>query len=264
MKTKFTVNIYQRQKKDPTNAFRTNTLLYSLFPNDNAVSSSIINGWQYEFYMFDFIQKNMIETQGKTIVDVGANLGSFSIDFSYLVGDLGKVYSFEPQRLIYYQLCGNIFTNGLDNIYCHNVAIGNSNDPLFIESPDYHDQGQVNFGNVKIAKEGDIVQQKRLDDYEFEDLIFIKIDVQGYEEHTIDGAVNTINKHRPYLFVEFEEDLLQEMGSSEEMLTSKIESLGYIVKRFQEGIPYQTTSGKCLDCVCIPNEKFEEFNYIIP
>jgi len=264
MKNKFNVSIYQRYKKDPINAFQTNTLLYSLFPNDNAVSSSIIEGWQYEFYMFDFIQKNMIETQGKTIVDVGANLGSFSIDFAYLVGDKGKVYSFEPQRLIYYQLCGNIFMNGLDNVHCHNVAVGDSNDPLFIETPDYHDKKTVNFGNVKISDEGDIVNQKRLDDFEFEDLVIIKIDVQGYEEHVIDGAINTIAKHRPYLFVEFEEDMLKIMGSSEEFLTTKIESLGYVVKRFQEGISYQTTSGKCLDCVCIPKEKFEEFNHIIP
>jgi hypothetical protein len=61
------------------------------------------------------------------------------------------------------------------------------------------------------------------------------------------------------LFVEFEDHLLTKYGSSEDDLIKKIESLGYVVKRFQEGIPYQTVSGKCLDCVCIPNEKFEEF-----
>jgi FkbM family methyltransferase len=181
-----------------------------------------------------------------------------------LVGDKGKVYSFEPQRIIYYQLCGNVFVNGLDNIYCHNLAIGNSNDAVYINSPNYHEQGDVNFGDVRISHSGDVVEQKRLDDFEFTDLVFIKIDVQGYEEHVINGAIKTIQKHRPYMFVEFEEDLLQEMGSSEDKLTSKIESLGYVVRRFQEGIPYQTTSGKCLDCVCIPEEKFKEFNHIIP
>lgn len=264
MNTKFNVNIYKRQKKDFKNAFQINTLTYILFPNDNAVTSAIIDGWQYEFYMFDFLEKNMIETLGKTIVDVGANNGNFAIDFAHLVGDEGKVYSFEPQRLIYYQLCGNVFANGLDNVYCYNVAVGDSNEQVFIGSPNYHDQGHVNFGDVRVGQSGQLVDQKRLDDFEFEDLIFIKIDVQGYEEHVIDGAINTINKHRPYLFVEFEQDLLKSMGASEETLTSKIESLGYVVKRFQEGIPYQSTSGKCLDCVCIPEEKFKEFNHIIP
>lgn len=264
MKTKFVTNIYQIQKRDFTNVLVFNTLKYILFPNDNAVTSSIIQGWQYEKYMFDFLDRNQIETTGKTIIDVGANNGSFSVDFAHLVGDTGKVYSFEPQRIIYYQLCGNIVANGLDNVYCYNVAIGDSHDDLFIEHPDYYNKENVNFGNVKISTSGDTVQQKCLDDYEFSDLSVIKIDVQGYETRVINGAINTINKHRPYLFVEFEEDLLQEMGSSENELTKQIESLDYIVERFQKGIPYQTTSGKCLDCVCIPKEKFKEFNHIIP
>ena len=49
MKTKFNINIYKNIKKDPTNAFITNELKYALFPKDNAVTSSIINGWQYNF-----------------------------------------------------------------------------------------------------------------------------------------------------------------------------------------------------------------------
>lgn len=264
MKSKFNIALFQRQKKDFKNAFHVNTLAYMLFPKDNAVSSSIINGWQYEKYLFDFLNINQIETLGKTIIDVGANNGNFSIDFSHLVGDLGKVHSFEPQRIIYYQLCGNLFINGIDNVYCHNVAVGDSNDKVLIETPNYYDQGDVNFGNVMVGNTGDLVDQKRLDDYEFEEVVFIKIDVQGYEERVINGAINTINKHRPYLFVEFEEDLLNLMSSSEDLLQSKIESLNYVVKRFQEGIPYQTTSGKCLDCVCIPKENFEEFKHFIP
>ena len=66
------------------------------------------------------------------------------------------------------------------------------------------------------------------------------------------------------MFIEFEDHLLKEQGTSEVELKSKIESLGYVVKQFQEGIPYQTESGKCLDCVAIPKERFEKFNYIIP
>jgi hypothetical protein len=156
--------------------------------------------------------------------------------------------------------------NGLDNVYCHNVAIGDKNGVVYIENPNYMNQEAVNFGDVRIKQPKDgmtMVDLKRLDDYDFKDLVFIKIDVQGYESFVIDGALITIEKHRPYIFVEFEEHLLKENGSSEDMLKQKIESLGYSVHRFQEGIPYQTESGKCLDCVCIPNEK-KSLNHIIP
>jgi FkbM family methyltransferase len=278
MKNKFDVRIYQIQKRDFKSAYTINTLKYALFPNDNAVTSSIIQGWQYEPYMFEFLNKNLIETTGKEIIDIGANNGNFTIDFAHLVGDTGKVYAFEPQRLIYYQLCGNVFMNGLDNVYCYNHAIGNVVTSISMEKVDYHNTGDVNFGNVKIDEssrwrkidghlipaEKEYVLEVPLDQYSFNDVVFIKIDVQGYELKAIKGAVRTIEKHRPYLFVEFEDDLLRESGTSEAELQSYIESLGYVVKRFQEGIPYQTTSGKCLDCVCIPKEKFEEFNHIIP
>jgi len=277
MKNKFDVKIYQIQKRDFKSAYTINTLKYALFPNDNAVTSSIIQGWQYEPYMFEFLNKNLIETTGKEIIDIGANNGNFTIDFAHLVGDTGKVYAFEPQRIIYYQLCGNVFMNGLDNVYCYNHAIGNVVTSISMENVDYYNTGDVNFGNVKIDEssrwkkidsqlipaEKEYVLEVPLDQYSFKDVVFIKIDVQGYELNVIKGSQRTIEKHRPYLFVEFEDDLLRESGTSEAELQSYIESLGYVVKRFQEGIPYQTTSGKCLDCVCIPKEKFEEFNHII-
>ena len=267
MKTKFQIGLYQSSKRDFIVKHITNNLKFALFPNDNAVSSSIINGWQYEPYMFEFLIRNNIQTAGRSIIDIGANNGSFAVDFAHLVGDKGNVYSFEPQRIIFYQLCGNVFMNGIDNVHCYNLAIGNSDTDIQVQKPNYFQNGNVNFGDVKVGKvEGESVsvQQRRLDYFYFNDVVFIKIDVQGYELNVIKGAENTIRKHRPYLFVEFEDDLLQEAGTSEKELQEKIESLGYVVKRFQEGMPYQTTSGKCLDCVCIPKEKFEEFNHIIP
>lgn len=267
MKSKFDIKIFQLQKKDWTNAFHTNTLKYALFPNDNAVTSSIIEGWQYEWYMFDFLSRNQIDCEGKTIIDVGGNNGNFAVDFAHLVGDTGVVYSFEPQRLIYYQLCSNIFMNGLDNVYCHNVAIGHEEGVVKIDRPNYFSKELVNFGAAAITKSednSDTVVMKRLDDYTFKDVVFIKIDVQGFEPYVIDGAVKTINKHRPYLFVEFEDHLLKEYNSSDEELKSKIEALDYVVLPFQEGVPYQSHSGKCLDYVGIPTEKFNEFKHLIP
>jgi FkbM family methyltransferase len=258
MKTKFQIGLFHSIKKDFIVKHITNNLKFALFPNDNAVSSSIINGWQYEPYVFEFLEINNIITTDKDIIDIGANNGSFAVDFAHLVGNKGSVHSFEPQRIIYYQLCGNVFMNGIDNVYCYNLAIGDSETDIKVQKPNYFQYGNVNFGDVKVGNvDGDsvLVQQRRLDSFDFKDVVFIKIDVQGYELNVIKGAEKTIAKHRPYLFVEFEDDLLKEAGTSEQELQDKIESLGYVVKRFQEGIRYQTTSGKCLDCVCIPKEK---------
>lgn len=263
---KFQIGFYQNKKKDPLNGFITNQLNYALFPNDNAVTDSIIKGWQYEWYMFDFLTKNLIITEGKTIIDVGGNNGNFAVDFAHLVGNGGVVHTFEPQRIIYYQLCTNVFLNGLTNVHCHNEAVGNTDGELLIETPNYLEKNEpVNFGAAEIVNEnGEIVKSTRLDSRTFKDVVFIKIDVQGYESFVIEGAINTIKEHRPYMFVEFEDHLLLKQGSSEAKLQAQIEALDYIVKPFQPGVPYQSHSGKCLDYVCIPKEKWEEFEHIIP
>jgi FkbM family methyltransferase len=266
MVNKFKIGLYSQQKKDFLNYFQTNNLTYALFPKDNAVSSSIIEGWQYEFYLFEFLKKNQIETLGKEIVDIGGNNGSFAIDFAHLVGDDGKVFTFEAQRIIFQQLCCNLFLNGLSNVYAKNIAIGNKNEIVKIEVPNYFDEGDVNFGaaEIKLDNQGEDIECKRLDDFTFNDVKIIKIDVQGYEKNVILGAQETIKKHRPYIFIEFENHLLEKFGTNEDELREQIESLGYIMKPFQDGIPYSTHSGKCLDWVGIPKEKWEEFVHIIP
>lgn len=255
MKKTFNINYYERIRHNHVNPLIQSIRKYILFPKDNAVTSSLINGWIYEPYMFRFISDNMIDLENTEIIDIGANNGHFSIEFAHYVGDKGKVYSFEPQRIIYQQLCGNIFLNGLDNVYAYNVALGDENKMTNIESVDYFKEGEINLGDIHISDDGETVEMKRLDNYEFKNLSVIKIDVQGYEPFVIDGAKETLKKHRPFIFIEIEDDQLKKFNSSESELIEKLEEQGYVVKQFQIGIPYQTVSGKCLDYVCIPIEK---------
>ena len=86
---------------------------YRLFPKDDAVTQSLIKGFLYEQYMFDFIKDNSINLIGSDIIEVGSNNGHFTIEFAELVGDKGRVFAYEPQRIIFQQLCCNLFLNGL-------------------------------------------------------------------------------------------------------------------------------------------------------
>lgn len=241
---------------------------YCLFPNDNAVTSTLLTGSIYEPYIFDFIKDNLIDLSGTDIVEIGSNNGHFTIEFSELVGDSGRVFAFEPQRIIFQQLCCNVFLNGLDNVHAYQMALGKESGFTKIEYPNYFDEGYVNFGDVSVHREQTIsnyesVRMEKLDSFDFNKVIIIKIDVQGYEPFVIEGSIETINKHRPFLFVEIEEESLEKFNFSESQLIEQIEKLDYVVKRFQEGIVYNTRTGVCLDCVCIPKEKFDSQNFII-
>ncbi len=275
MKSKFKTEIYQSLRPNHVGEMKGiyNTRVvrkYCLFPKDNAVSSSLINGFVYEPYLFDFIKDNNIDLEGTDVVEIGANNGHFTVEFADLVGNTGRVYAFEPQRIIYQQLCGNVFMNGLDNVFAYQVAIGNEIGKVDFEFPNYHDEGFVNFGDVavygdksKVNIACEKVNTDKLDSYSFNQVKVIKIDVQGFEPNVLDGAVQTIQKHRPFIFIEIENDSLNRFNYDEDMLVEKIQDLGYIVKRFQVGIPYSTTSGCCLDCVCIPKENYETRNYLV-
>jgi len=267
MKSRFKVSIFHTEKRDHLSRFHIHKFKYALFPKDNAVTSSIINGRQYEPYIFDFIIKNNIDLLHSDVVDAGANNGNFTIDFAMLVGDAGRVYAFEPQRIIYYQLCGNVFMNGIDNVICINKALSNISKVVNIQYPNYFHEGQVNFGDVKvISKLGERfeeVEATTLDNYDFVNLKLIKIDVQGYEYNVLKGSIMTIERHRPYIIFELEEEYLNINGHTSNDLLEFFKSVGYVVRQFQKGVKYHTRNGECLDWIAIPEEKFSD-SVIIP
>jgi FkbM family methyltransferase len=275
MKSKFKNQIYQTHRPNYESFVYRGfenvvSRKYCLFPNDNAVTQSLIQGFLYEPYMFDFLKDNSINLIGSDVIEVGSNNGHFTIEFAELVGDKGRIFAYEPQRIIFQQLCCNLFLNGIDNVFAYQLAIGNQKGVVKFEYANYLSNNRVNFGDVSVYddKKSSInsyeeVQSDKLDSYDFNEVKVIKIDVQGYESNVINGALKTIEKHRPYIFIEIEEICLNKFGSSEQELIEIIENLGYVVKRFHVGIPYSSSSGYCLDCVCIPKEKYDKKEYII-
>lgn len=223
-------------KKLPTEYVNTRKQ-YVLFKNDCGVTDMARRGGVYEDYIFDYIRNN-INVDGSTIIDIGANFGFHSLEFADLVGPEGSVVSFEPQKLVYYQLCGNIIINGYDNITAHNVALSNETTTLKMENPDYHSSDIINIGNAHLNAYTHIkynqVEVKPLDAFEFDNVSVIKIDVQGYEPKVLDGATNTILKHRPVIFIEVETPQLQVYGYKEEDIFNRLKNLGYEFKKVIE------------------------------
>src|SRR5262245_11408475 len=61
---------------------------------------------------------------GDTVVEVGANIGAHTVFLSRMVGETGKVYAFEPQRIVFQTLCANVALNSLTNVHCFHSAVG--------------------------------------------------------------------------------------------------------------------------------------------
>ncbi|MDH3269556.1 MAG: FkbM family methyltransferase, partial [Ignavibacteria bacterium] len=68
----------------------------------------------------DFVKK------GDKVIDIGGNLGFFVLILNELVGDSGKIYSFEPSKKLYHKLASTIKINNLQNVTLANLALGES------------------------------------------------------------------------------------------------------------------------------------------
>ncbi|HET6992080.1 MAG TPA: FkbM family methyltransferase, partial [Bacteroidia bacterium] len=69
---------------------------------------------------------------------------------------------------------------------------------------------------------------------------FIKIDVEGYEYHVLQGAEKTIENSRPVFFIEVVDDFLKAQGSSAELLVSFLDSKKYKLKNANDGAEVTT------------------------
>jgi FkbM family methyltransferase len=109
-------------------------------------------------------------------------------------------------------LCGTMAINGLTNVFCHQLAVGNNDiAEIEISLPNYNSFN--NFGgleliaartsdNQNMTKYGsEIVKVITLDSLG-EKVDFIKMDIEGMEDKAVEGAKETIDKHRPICFIE--------------------------------------------------------------
>jgi FkbM family methyltransferase len=139
---------------------------------------------------------------GMTVVDVGANIGAHTLYFSEAVGNTGRVIAFEPQQVLYQILCGNTALNLLRNVTPVNAGLGSVSGSITVPMIDYAQGG--NFGGVALGrrKSGHEVPLRTLDSYELDACHLIKIDVEGMERDVLEGAVATLKRHEPILYVE--------------------------------------------------------------
>ena len=184
---------------------------YLVFKGNDLISNALKQGG-YEVEVFALSQKLIRDHKDGVVLDIGANLGSFTIPLAKANPNL-TFHSFEPQRVIYYQLCANTFINGLDNVHCHHFGLSNKQDRLTLTLPDYGTE--VNIGAFSIDKEvreteyecptqgrTETITVFPLDAGNHQNVRLIKIDVEGHELEVIKGAKKTLkeNNYPPIIF----------------------------------------------------------------
>lgn len=216
-------------------------------------------GWNFERKFRKFI------SEGDFVVDAGAFVGDHTVPFARIVGPKGKVYAFEPGWGLYECLHHNTeaypwvltvgaplsSTEGREVIWTANHEDGNYGGSYIL--PPGVDRDSRDFWGQCHTTTLDTFLSRNLP--EGQKVSFIKIDVEGGEIPVLEGSLDTLHRHRPFLFVEVLDANQRRYGRSSQQL----------VDWLHENLPDYTFSPEYhrddmlnYDVHCFPNEKIQQ------
>eukprot|EP00928_Gymnodinium_smaydae_P003803 TRINITY_DN11340_c2_g1_i1.p1 TRINITY_DN11340_c2_g1~~TRINITY_DN11340_c2_g1_i1.p1 ORF type:complete len:488 (-),score=114.06 TRINITY_DN11340_c2_g1_i1:43-1506(-) len=172
---------------------------------------------------FDLGQSYALQTlckSGDVVLDIGANIGGFTVPLAERVGPTGEVHAFEPFRKMFQHLNANVALNGLTNVFTHNVALGSAEKIVPAHAPDFANwnfpsavrveeqipiESSVAEANLRYEQRREKLRVRPLDSFEFGGPVrLVKIDVEFMELEVVRGGRQLFLRDRPVLWVENE------------------------------------------------------------
>jgi FkbM family methyltransferase len=164
---------------------------------------------------------------GQTVLDVGANIGLFTVEAAKAVGITGKVISIEalPSHAATVREAANL--NQFKNVEVAEFAVGQADGEAVLSLPANSNFGSYTLGavtssetvTVPVRKIDDIVSGRPID--------FIKMDIEGSELNALIGAEITIRNNKPPILIELNENALQVCGASSREVKTFLFDHGY-------------------------------------
>jgi len=158
--------------------------------------------------------KALVKT-GDTVIDVGANIGSWALPSAQAVGPTGSVLAFEPIPHVAEALRKSAFINRLKHLKVFNFALSDEKGELDF-SVELENTGGSRLGKMSDDQEKVFshlrhfnhikVKARTLDDvvleHDLQRVDIVKVDVEGNELSVLEGAQETLRKFKPVMFLE--------------------------------------------------------------
>lgn len=167
------------------------------------------------------------------VIDVGTNIGRVAFQLARRASN-GRVICFEPDVENFRRFKNNLSLNDFKNIDAENCGLGdetgifklynvratNPGMKRILDKPD----DNLPFHEIKVNRLDDVIAEKALTRVDI-----IKIDVEGFEHKVLNGAMKTIQRFKPILFIELDDNNLKAQQSSANNLVQYIKSIGYCI-----------------------------------
>jgi FkbM family methyltransferase len=222
------------------------------------------NGWlrNNPIYYTHYFVKHFLQ-KGNVIIDIGANLGYYSVQFARLTGPAGKVYAVEPIELYRSILEKNVSL--FSNVEILPFALGENAGSIKMGNPttDKHRHGLM-----RVLSENESSNETLVYDVEMKNPVdlfekipvihYIKCDIEGYEVPVIPIMKPLIQKHRPILQIETD-------GENKVILFELFRQLDYNMFYINREIlvSYPNAAAHLAgDLICIPAEKTISYKHL--
>jgi FkbM family methyltransferase len=228
--------------------YSTNRGIIYIPSNEEYIKEPLMKGQALEKY---------IKTS-EHILDIGSHVGTHAIAYTE-INPQCVIHCFEAQQYIYNILLKNITVNEA-KIVAHHHAVGHTDDIQVTLSNklsdgssmnhqlEYGTNKKMNYGGMELGLGGETIDMKTIDSYNFSDVDFIKMDIEGSEKLVFYGAKKTITKFKPTIFYEssykkVSTDMIKSMNIPKVVLDFSeeafLKSLGYtLVKVGQNVLAY--------------------------
>ncbi len=226
--------LYSRMRGDPyqEDGFSGVTRRSRLEPHGYEIELALDNWMErYAFFSRNYYEPTTILTlqrlvrAGDFFLDVGANIGMVSLVAAKIVGESGRVLAFEPNVRLAERLEASLKTNKIGNVKVCRVALGDSSVLGYLDTNAQHGTGSLRTGT------GEVVPIRRglefVADIPAIARAFVKIDVEGYEQHVLRGFGPFLCRPMTAFFVEVTDRWLRDQGGSAALLFEVMKARGY-------------------------------------
>jgi FkbM family methyltransferase len=182
---------------------------------------------------------NIFKNKKSLFIDCGCSFGSYSVPIAKLNSTNSKVIAIDASTVATRRLKENVLLNDINNIEIYNLAIGkeegyaNFNEDLNL-LPNSGSFRFDSFGKkLRVTTLDIILEQQLLDSFE---VIFVKMDLEGYEFDGLLGFKKNIVKYKPIILFEFSRMLLQNTSFSENAFNLFLKETSYEIKDYDNNI----------------------------
>jgi len=177
---------------------------------------------------------NQLLQPGDTFVDVGANIGWYTLLAANQVGPTGRVFAFEPSRVVFGHLVDNVRLSGYTCVVAERLALADRAGvvQLRVAAGRSPGTGSILQTEAAVNDATEEVETIRFDDYfranQLESARLVKIDVEGAELMVLRGMREALERRAiQYLIIEVADSRLRSVGDSSRELLEMLQGYGY-------------------------------------